>query len=106
MNNSNSKMPLSRQLRYEKQCRQNWKDNATQKQEKIREYVQANRALKKSRDAWKAKAIEAKKQIKDLEKQVKLLKKQLASSSSSSSSSSQKTTVNYTEETDKTDTFL
>ena len=51
MNNSNSKMPLSRQLRYEKQCRHNWKDNATQKQEKIREYVQANRALKKSRDA-------------------------------------------------------
>ena len=51
MNNSNSKMPLSRQLRYEKPCRQNWKDNATQKQEKIREYVQANRALKKSRDA-------------------------------------------------------
>ena len=48
--------------------------------------------------------MEAKKQIKDLEKQVKLLKKTLASSSSSSSSSSQKTTVNYTEETDRTDT--
>lgn len=56
MNPSDSTMPLSRQLRYEKQCRQKWRENAAKKQQKIRQQVQTIRALKKSRDAWKAKA--------------------------------------------------
>ncbi|GFE72278.1 hypothetical protein [Chroococcus sp. FPU101] len=70
MNDSDSSMPLSRQLCYQKQCRENWKENALKKQEKIREYVQSNRALKKSRDCWKARAKEAEQKIKDLEKQL------------------------------------
>ncbi len=63
-------MPLSRQLRYEKQCRANWREKAAQKQQKIREYVQTTRALKKSRDHWKTRAKAAEQRAKDLEKQL------------------------------------
>ena len=70
MNDSNSSMPPSRQLRYQKQCRDNWKENAAKKQETIREYVQLTRSLKKSRDSWKAKAKHAEQRVKELEKQL------------------------------------
>jgi hypothetical protein len=63
-------MPPSRQLRYQKQCRDNWKENAAKKQETIREYVQLTRSLKKSRDSWKAKAKHAEQRVKELEKQL------------------------------------
>ncbi|WP_013334783.1 hypothetical protein [Gloeothece verrucosa] len=63
-------MPISRQLRYQQQCRDNWKENATKKQEKIREYVQLTRSLKKSRDSWKDRAKKAEQRVKELEKQM------------------------------------
>ena len=44
MKDFESKMPVSRQIRYYKQSRDNWKENAAQKQIKIREYVQSTRS--------------------------------------------------------------
>jgi hypothetical protein len=70
MSDSNSPMPISRQLRYEKQCRENWKEKALQKQHKIREYVQLTRSLKKSRDNWKERAKVAEQRVKELEQQL------------------------------------
>ncbi len=71
MNDSNSSpMPISRQLRYQKQCRDNWKEKALQKQQTIREYVQLTRSLKKSRDNWKTRAKQAEQRVKDLEQQL------------------------------------
>ena len=71
MNDSNSSpMPISRQLRYQKQCRDNWKEKALQKQQKVREYVQLTRSLKKSRDNWKTRAKQAEQRVKDLEQQL------------------------------------
>ncbi len=86
MNTSNSKMPISRQLRYEKQCRDNWKEKAAEKQQKIREYVQTTRALKKSRDHWKTKAKAAEQRNKELEKQLAELSSSSPQSSPSQSS--------------------
>lgn len=101
MSKSDSKMPFSRQLRYEKQCRENWKENAAQKQEKIREYVQSTRALKKSRDHWKTKAKEAQQRVKDLEKRVQQLERKLADASSPPclSTSQQDSSINNTSQT-------
>ena len=71
MNDSNSSpMPISRQIRYQKQCRDNWKEKALQKQQKIRVYVQLTRSLKKSRDNWKTRAKQAEQRVKDLEQQL------------------------------------
>ncbi|EAZ89360.1 hypothetical protein CY0110_15170 [Crocosphaera chwakensis CCY0110] len=86
-------MPLSRQLRYEKECRQKWKENAAKKQEKIRQYVEKTRTLKKSRDRWRTKAQKSQQQVRFLEQKVYHLelelfhlKQQLASSTTTSSS--------------------
>ncbi len=84
MTTPDSNMPISRQLRYERECRDKWKDNALKKQAKIREQVQAIRALKKSRDSWKAKAQLLKQRVLDLENQ---LQQQSDSSNSNSSDS-------------------
>ncbi|MEM8780311.1 MAG: hypothetical protein AAGF26_15865, partial [Cyanobacteria bacterium P01_G01_bin.49] len=71
MNDSNSSpMPLSRQLRYQKQCRDNWKEKALQKQHKLREYLQLTRSLKRSRDTWKNRAKLAEQRVKELEEQL------------------------------------
>ncbi|WP_013335040.1 hypothetical protein [Gloeothece verrucosa] len=88
MDDSNSTMPPTRQLRYEKQCRQNWKENAAKKQEKLRSYLQLTRALKRSRDSWKAKAKEAQQQVKELEKQLAI-----ASSSAKTENSARSSTA-------------
>ncbi len=103
MNPSDSTMPLSRQLRYEKQCRQKWRENAAKKQQKIRQQVQTIRALKKSRDAWKAKVedLEQKsllwiRQNQDLHRQVLHLTQQLQALSSNSSND----TIILNDETD------
>ncbi len=77
MKDFESKMPVSRQIRYYKQSRDNWKENAAKKHLKIREYVQLTRALKKSRDNWKTKAMEAKKRASEAEQKVKELERKL-----------------------------
>jgi chromosome segregation ATPase len=65
-----SQMPVSRQIRYFKRSRENWKQNAAQKQQKIREYEQTIRSLKISRDNWKTRAKESEKRVKELEKRL------------------------------------
>ncbi len=77
MKDFESKMPINRQIRYYKQSRDNWKENAAQKQIKIREYVQLTRALKKSRNNWKTKAMEAKKRAASAEQRICELEKKL-----------------------------
>ena len=77
MKDFESKMPISRQIRYYKQSRDNWKENAAQKQIKIREYVQLTRALKKSRDNWKNKAMQAKKRAEEAEQKISELERKL-----------------------------
>ena len=77
MKDFESKMPVSRQIRYYKQSRDNWKENAAQKQIKIREYVQSTRAFKKSRDNWKTKAMQAKKRADEAEQKLKELEKKM-----------------------------
>ncbi len=77
MKDFESKMPISRQIRYYKQSRDNWKENAAQKQIKIREYVQLTRALKKSRDNWKTKAMQAKKRAEEAEHKISELERKL-----------------------------
>ena len=64
-------MPVSRQIRYLRSRRDNWKKNAAKKQEKIREHEQTIRSLKTSREHWKTRAKEAEKRIKELEKELK-----------------------------------
>ncbi|WP_199273254.1 hypothetical protein [Microcystis aeruginosa] len=71
-----SKMPVSRQIRYLRRSRDNWKENAAKKQEKIREYEQTIRVLSNSRENWKTQAKEAKKRIKELEKKIEELERQ------------------------------
>ena len=69
-------MPVSRQIRYLRRSRDNWKENAAKKQEKIREYEQTIRVLSNSRENWKTQAKEAKKRIKELEKKIEELERQ------------------------------
>lgn len=70
MSQEKSQMPVSRQIRYFKRSRENWKQNAAQKQQKIREYEQTIRSLKISRDNWKTRAKESEKRVKELEKRL------------------------------------
>ena len=63
-------MPVSRQIRYFRQSRENWKKNAAKKQQKIRKYEQTIRSLLLSRDNWKTRAKQAKKRVKELEKKL------------------------------------
>ena len=49
-------MPLSRQVRYFKESRENWKERALDKQEQLRFFSQKNFALEKSREKWKREA--------------------------------------------------
>jgi NAD-dependent SIR2 family protein deacetylase len=81
-----SKMPISRQVRYYKESRDNWKKKATKKQKKLRKYVYQNRALTQSRDNWKEKAKEAEKRVKELEREVEKLKQQSGEDSENQSS--------------------
>ena len=86
MSREKSKMPVSRQIRYLRGSRDNWKHNASKKQQKIREYEQTIRSLKISRDNWKTRAKEAKKRAKQLEKQLEKLPREKTKISNSSSS--------------------
>ncbi len=70
MSQEKSKMPVSRQIRYFRRTRDNWKHNAAKKQQKIREYEQKIRSLKISRDNWKTRAKEAEKRVKELENEL------------------------------------
>ncbi len=63
-------MPVSRQIRYLRGSRNNWKDNAAKKQQKIRQYEQTILSLKISRDNRKIRAKEAEKRLKELEKKL------------------------------------
>ncbi len=63
-------MPVSRQIRYLRGSRDNWKQNAAKKQRKIREYEQTIRSLKISRDNWKTRAKKAEKRVKELENKL------------------------------------
>ena len=69
MSQEKSKMPVSRQIRYLRGSRDNWKQNSAKKQQKIRQYEQTIRSLKISRDNWKMRAKEAEKKVKELEGQ-------------------------------------
>ncbi len=86
MSREKSKMPVSRQIRYLRGSRDNWKHNASKKQQKIREYEQTIRSLKISRDHWKTRAKEAEKRAKQLEKQLEKLEREKTKISNSSSS--------------------
>ncbi len=70
-------MPVSRQIRYYKQSRDNWKHKAAQRQQKLRTFLQLTRSLKKSRAHWKTKAKEAEQRAKEAEAKVKQLEQQL-----------------------------
>ena len=63
-------MSVSRQIRYLKGSRDNWKHNAAKKQQKLRKYEQKIRSLKISRDNWKTRAKEAEKRVEQLEKKL------------------------------------
>ena len=72
-----SVMPLSRQVRYFKESRENWKERALDKQEQLRFSAQKNSDLEKSRDKWKREALSGRQQIKELKKQIESLKKKI-----------------------------
>lgn len=81
-----SKMPVSRQIRYLRGSRDNWKQNSAKKQQKIRQNEQTIRSLKISRDHWKTKAKEAEIKVKQLEKKLKKQEEKNLKISDSSSS--------------------
>lgn len=69
-------MPLSRQVRYFKSSRDNWRNKALEKQEKIRVLEQRVRDLEKSREQWKSQAKQAEQKLKERAKErAKELKK-------------------------------
>ncbi len=70
-----SAMPLSRQVRYFKESRENWKERALEKQEQLRFSSQKNSDLEKSRDKWKTEALSGRQEIKELKKEIENLKK-------------------------------
>ena len=70
-------MPISRQIRYFKESRRNWKERALDKQEELRFLSQKNSDLARSRDKWKSEALSGRKQIKELEKEIENLKKKI-----------------------------
>ena len=71
-------MPISRQIRYFKESRKNWKERALDKQEELRFLSQKNSDLARSRDKWKSETLSGRKQIKELEKEIENLKKKIA----------------------------
>ena len=72
-----SAMPLSRQVRYFKESRENWKERALEKQEQLRFSSQKNSDLEKSRDKWKTEALSGRQEIKELKKEIENLKKKI-----------------------------
>ncbi len=70
MSQEKSRMPVSRQIRYLRGSRDNWKQNSAKKQQKIRQYEQTIRSVKISRDNWKTRAKEAEQRVKELEKKL------------------------------------
>ena len=68
-------MPLSRQVRYFKESRENWKERALERQEQLRFSSKKIDDLVRSRDKWKSEALENRQQIKELEKEIEKLKK-------------------------------
>ncbi|MCH2246172.1 MAG: hypothetical protein MK111_16315 [Crocosphaera sp.] len=72
-----SVMPLSRQVRYFKESRENWKERALDKQEQLRFSAQKNSDLEKSRDKWKREALSGRQEIKELKKEIESLKKKI-----------------------------
>lgn len=77
MNQESSQMPISRQIRYFRGSRENWKETALEKQKKIRVYEQKIRDLIASREKWKTRAREAEKNYSQMEKEVEKLKKKM-----------------------------
>ncbi len=92
-----SKMPVSRQIRYYKQSRDHWKENAAEKQKKLRSYLQLTRALKKSRATWKTKAKEAEARAKQAEKKNKELEHKLQQFDPSFNSDSDESSSSHSE---------
>jgi chromosome segregation ATPase len=72
-----SAMPLSRQVRYFKESRENWKERALDKQEQLRFFAQKNSDLEQSRDKWKTEALSGRQEIKELKKEIENLKKKI-----------------------------
>lgn len=70
-------MPVSRQARYFRSSRENWKIKAQDKQEKLRANEQKIRDLSRSRDKWKTIAREEKQKVKALEQELEKLKKKI-----------------------------
>ena len=75
INKQISVMPLSRQVRYFKESRENWKERALDKQEQLRFFSQKNFDLEKSREKWKREALSGREEIKELKKEIENLKK-------------------------------
>ncbi len=86
MSQEKSKMPVSRQIRYLRGSRDNWKQNAAKKQLKIRQYEQTIRSLNISRENWKTRAKEAEKRVKQLEKKLEKQERKKSQLSDSSPS--------------------
>jgi uncharacterized protein (DUF2249 family) len=84
---NDSPMPLKRQLRYQKECRDNWKENSAKKQKKIREQTQTIRNLTNSRQNWRSRAQKAEQQLQDALLRIQELEQQLADSESNQDSS-------------------
>ena len=74
-------MSSSRLARYFKGSRDNWKNKALEKQDKLRGFEQKIRDLEKSREQWKDQAKKAGKKVKELEKELEKVKKTDKSSS-------------------------
>ncbi|MDJ0728599.1 MAG: hypothetical protein QNJ33_01265 [Crocosphaera sp.] len=72
-----SAMPLSRQVRYFKESRENWKERALDKQEQLRFSSQKNYDLERSRNKWKTEALSGRQEIKELKKEIENLKKKI-----------------------------
>lgn len=68
-------MSPSRLARYFKSSRDNWKNKALEKQDKLRGLEQKIRDLEKSREQWKDKAKKAEKKVKELEREREKRKK-------------------------------
>lgn len=70
-------MPVSRQARYFRASRENWKIKAQDKQELLRANQQKIRDLSRSRDKWKTLAREERQKVKALEQELEKLKKKM-----------------------------
>ena len=70
-------MPVSRQVRYFKESRENWKERALQRQEQLRFSSKKIDDLVRSRDKWKSEALQDREEIKNLKKEIENLKKKI-----------------------------